>query len=211
MAGKRDARVDAYIGKARPFAQPILNHVRESMHKACPEVDETIKWGMPFFELNGIILGNVAAFKEHCSLGLWGPEMAAIIGMGNDGAKSNEAMGTFGRVASVKDLPGDKALLGYLRQAAGFVLRGERKTSLVRPVARKAAKVDVVAPAELTAALKKNKAAAKVFAEFSPSCKKEYTEWISEAKRDETKLKRVAQAVEWIAEGKQRHWKYQNC
>jgi len=209
MAGKRDARVDAYIGKARPFAQSILNHVRELMHKACPEADEAIKWGMPFFELNGIILGNMAAFKEHCSLGLWGSEMAAILG--NDGAKSSEAMGTFGRIASVKDLPADKALLGYFRQAAGFVISGERKTSLVRPAAKKAAKVEVVVPAELAAALKKNKAAAKVFAEFSPSCKKEYSEWISEAKREETKAKRVAQAVEWIAEGKQRHWKYQNC
>jgi uncharacterized protein YdeI (YjbR/CyaY-like superfamily) len=209
MAGKKDARVDAYIGKARPFAQPILNHIREAMHKASPEVDETIKWGMPFFELNGIILGNMAAFKEHCSLGLWGPEMAAILG--SDGAKSSEAMGTFGRIASVKDLPGDKALLGYFRQAAGFVVSGERKSSLVRPAAKKKVKVEVVVPTELTAALKKNKAAAKVFAEFRPSCKKEYSEWISEAKREETKQKRVAQAVEWIAEGKQRNWKYQNC
>ena len=135
--------------------------------------------------------------------------MAAILG--NDGAKTNEAMGMFGRIGSVKDLPGEKALLGYFRQAAGFVLSGERKSSLVRPAAKKKAKVEVVVPAELTVALKKNKAAAKVFAEFSPSCKKEYTEWISEAKREETKAKRVAQAVEWMAEGKQRHWKYQNC
>ena len=209
MAGKRDARVDAYIGKARPFAQPILNHIRETMHKACPETDEAIKWGMPFFELNGIILGNMAAFKEHCGLGLWGREMAAILG--NDGSKSSEAMGTFGKIASVKDLPADKVLLGYFRQAAGFVLSGERKSSVVRPAAKKKAKVEVVVPAELTAALKKNKVAAKVFAEFSPSCKKEYAEWISEAKREETKMKRVAQAVEWIAEGKQRNWKYQNC
>ena len=207
MAGKRDARVDAYIGRARPFAQPILHHVRETMHKACPEVEETIKWGMPFFELNGIILGNMAAFKEHCSLGLWGPEMAAILG--SDGAKSSEAMGTFGRIAGVKDLPAEKALLGYFRQAAGFVLSGERKSSLVRPAAKKKVKVEAVVPEELTAALKKNKAAAKVFAEFSPSCKKEYTEWISEAKRPETRDRRIAQAVEWIAEGKQRNWKYQ--
>ena len=91
--GSRDARaVDAYIGKARPFAQPVLIHIRELMHKASPDVTETVKWGMPFFELNGVILGNMAAFKEHCSLGLWGPEMHAILG--NDGAKSNEAMGT---------------------------------------------------------------------------------------------------------------------
>lgn len=204
----RDARVDAYIGKARPFAQPVLIHIRELMHKASPEVTETVKWGMPFFELNGVILGNMAAFKEHCSLGLWGPEMRAILG--NDGAKSNEAMGTFGRIASVKDLPAEKVLLGYFKQAAGFVTSGERTTSLVRKP-KKAVKAAPEVPAELAAALKKNKLAAKVFEGFSPSCKREYVDWVAEAKREETKAKRVAQAVEWIAEGKQRNWRYQNC
>lgn len=208
-AGSRDARIDAYIGKAQPFAQPILIHIRELMHKAAPDLNETVKWGMPFFELNGVILGNMAAFKQHCSLGLWGPEMTAILG--NDGAKSNQAMGTFGRIESVKDLPAEKELLGYFKQAAGFVTSGERTTSLVRKPKTKAVKVAVEAPPELAAALKKNKLAAKVFEGFSPSCKKEYVEWITEAKREETKQKRVAQAVEWMAEGKQRNWKYQNC
>ena len=206
--GRRDARVDAYIGKARPFAQPVLIHIRELMHKASPDVTETVKWGMPFFELNGVILGNMAAFKEHCSLGLWGPEMAAILG--NDGAKSNEAMGTFGRIASVKDLPVEKVLLGYFKQAAGFVTSGERTTSLVRKP-KKAVKAALEVPAELAAALKKNKLAAKVFEGFSPSCKREYVDWVVEAKREETKQKRVAQAVEWMAEGKSRNWKYENC
>lgn len=204
----RDARVDAYIGKARPFAQPVLIHIRELMHKASPEVTETVKWGMPFFELNGVILGNMAAFKEHCSLGLWGPEMHAILG--NDGAKSNEAMGTFGRIASVKDLPAEKVLLGYFKQAAGFVTSGERTTSLVRKP-KKAVKAPPEVPAELAAALKKNRLAAKVFEGFSPSCKREYVDWVTEAKREETKMKRVAQAVEWMAEGKSRNWKYENC
>ena len=204
----RDARVDAYIGKARPFAQPVLIHIRELMHKAAPDLNETVKWGMPFFELNGVILGNMAGFKEHCSLGLWGPEMHAILG--NDGAKSNEAMGTFGRITSVKDLPAEKVLLGYFKQAAGFVTSGERTTSLVRKP-KKAAKAPPEVPAELAAALKKNKLAAKVFEGFSPSCKREYVDWVAEAKREETKLKRVAQAVEWMAEGKSRNWKYENC
>jgi uncharacterized protein YdeI (YjbR/CyaY-like superfamily) len=204
----RDARVDAYIGKARPFAQPVLIHIRELMHKAAPDLNETVKWGMPFFELNGVILGNMAAFKEHCSLGLWGPEMHAILG--NDGAKSNEAMGTFGRIASVKDLPAEKVLLGYFKQAAGFVTSGERTTSLVRKP-KKAVKAAPEVPPELAAALKKNKLAAKVFEGFSPSCKREYVDWVAEAKREETKLKRVAQAVEWMAEGKSRNWKYENC
>jgi uncharacterized protein YdeI (YjbR/CyaY-like superfamily) len=212
-AGNRDARqvdprVDAYIAKAQPFAQPVLTHVREMMHKACPDVEETIKWGMPFFVLRGVILGNMAAFKQHCSLGLWGPEMAAILG--NDSVKSKDAMGTFGKLTRIEDLPREKVLLGYFKQAAGFVASGERTTSLAR-ASQRAVNAPVEVPDALAAALRKNKLAAKVFADFSPSCKKEYVEWIAEAKRQETREKRVAQAVEWIAEGKQRNWKYQNC
>ncbi|MCU1225606.1 MAG: hypothetical protein JWQ42_3699 [Edaphobacter sp.] len=200
-------KVDAYIAKAQPFAQPILTHVRELAHKACPDVEEEIKWGMPFFLLRGIILANMAGFKQHCSFGFWGPGMQEILGQ--DGVKSKEAMGSLGRITSLKDLPADKALLGYYRQAAGFVASGERTSSFTRGT--KAAKPEPDVPMELSSALKKNKGAAKVFAEFSPTSRREYSEWIVEAKRPETKEKRVAKAVEWIAEGKQRNWKYQNC
>jgi uncharacterized protein YdeI (YjbR/CyaY-like superfamily) len=205
----RDTRVDAYIAKAQPFAEPILTHIRETMHKASPDIEETIKWGMPFFVLHGVIVGNMAAFKQHCSLGLWGQEMAATIG--KDGAASDGAMGSFGRIESLKDLPPEKKLLGYMKQAAALVASGERTKSLQRKPKPKAAKPEVEVPVELVAALKKNKAASATFAGFSPSCKREYVEWIAEAKREETKVKRVAQAVEWMAEGKQRNWKYQNC
>jgi uncharacterized protein YdeI (YjbR/CyaY-like superfamily) len=205
-----DARVDAYIAKAQPFAEPILTHIRELMQKASPDIEETIKWGMPFFVLHGVIVGNMAAFKQHCSLGLWGPEMAAILR--NDGLDATgEAMGSLGRITSLKDLPAEKKLLGYFKQAAALVVNGERTKSLPGRKKAKAAKPAPGIPVELAAALKKNKKAAGVFAAFSPSCQREYTEWISEAKREETKAKRVAQAVEWIAEGKQRNWKYQNC
>jgi uncharacterized protein YdeI (YjbR/CyaY-like superfamily) len=200
-------KVDAYIAKSQPFAQPILSHVRELVHKACPDVEETIKWSMPFFQLRGVILGNMAAFKQHCSIGFWGPEMKAVFR--EDGIESNDGMGLLGKVTSLKDLPPDKKLLGYYRQAAGFVASGQRTKSLVRP--KRSPKPAPEVPAELVAALKKNKTAAKVFADFSASCQREYTDWIVEAKRPETKEKRVAQAVEWIAEGKQRNWKYQNC
>ncbi|HTD95500.1 MAG TPA: DUF1801 domain-containing protein, partial [Edaphobacter sp.] len=117
-------KVDAYIAKAQPFAQPILTHVRELAHKACPDVEEEIKWGMSFFVLRGVILANMAGFKQHCSLGFWGPEMQEILG--EDGVKSRDAMGSLGRVTSLKDLPADKVLLGYYRQAAGFVASGQR-------------------------------------------------------------------------------------
>ncbi len=209
----QDARVDAYIAKAQPFAQEILVHLRRLMHKACPEAEETMKWSMPFFMLHGVILGNMAAFKQHCSLGLWGPEMAAILGTQDDGTEGDKkapGMGKFGKITSLKDLPSDKVLMGYFQQAAGFIVRGERTLSLVRP-AKKQTKPAQEIPPELAAALRKNKVAATTFAGFSPSCQREYTEWISEAKRSETKEKRVAQAIEWMAEGKSRHWKYQNC
>jgi len=202
-----DPRVDAYIEKSAPFAQAILLHLRELMHKACPRATESVKWGMPFFIQQGVILCHMAAFKQHCAFGFWGSEMKKILA--KDGRTSSDAMGTLGRIASLKDLPPDRLMLAYLRQAAELVDSGERKKSIERPANRKPK--PVVIPAELSAALKKNKLAAKAFANFSPSCKREYAEWIVEAKRAETKQKRLAQAIEWMAEGKTRHWKYQNC
>jgi uncharacterized protein YdeI (YjbR/CyaY-like superfamily) len=200
-------KVDVYIAKSQPFAQPILTHIRELAHKACPEVEEEIKWSMPFFVLGGVILGHMASFKQHCAVGFWGPEMNAILN--EAGLHSENGMGSLGKITTLKDLPPDKQMLGYYRQAAGLILSGQRTKSLERTA--KSVKPAPEIPSELTAALKKNKAAAKVFAGFSPSCKREYADWIAEAKRPETRDKRVATAIEWIAEGKQRNWKYQNC
>lgn len=200
-----NSKVDAYVAKAAPFAQPVLEHLRGLVHKACPEVEETIKWSMPFFEYQGQIVANMAAFKAHCSFGIWGAEIVAV--MRKDGLLVKGGMGSLGKIANVKDLPKDGALLAYLRQATVFVKDGGNTF----PKRAKAAKPEVKVPEGLAAALKKNKAAAKVFREFSPSCKREYVDWIAEAKREETREKRVAQAVEWIAEGKARNWKYEKC
>jgi len=200
-------RVDAYINQAKPFAQPILTHLRELIHKAVPAVQEEIKWRMPSFTLDGVILANMAGFKEHCRFDIWGKEMSAILVA--DGVKVEGGMGSFGRIAGPADLPPDKILLAYLRQAAAFVATGERTRSYERTP--RAAKPVPEAPPELTAALKKNKGAAKVFAAFTPGCQREYIGWIAEAKRPETRDKRLAQAIEWIAEGKQRNWKYQTA
>ncbi len=204
VAPAASAKVDAYIAKAAPFAQPILHHLRAVVLEAVPDVEEAIKWSRPFFVYRGIILGNISAFKEHCSFGLWGAEIAQTLR--DDGAASSDGMGTFGRITSLADLPPRKKLLGYVREAAKKIDDGERTKSISRP---KVAKGEVVVPEALMAALKKNKPALKLFDAMSPSCKREYSEWIAEAKRDETRDKRVATAVEWIAEGKQRHWKYQ--
>ena len=203
-------KVDAYLAKVQPFAQPIMAHLRELVHKACPEVEETIKWSRPFFEYRGAILCNMSAFKEHCSFGFWGEEIGAVLRearvLGEDG------MGSLGRITSVADLPSDKQMLGWIRQAAAFVDSGQYTSPIAaRRKVVKPQKPALETPAEFAAALKRNKKAAAVFAAFSPSCKREYVEWIADAKRPETRDKRIATAVEWIAEGKQRNWKYQNC
>ena len=202
-----DPRVDLYIEKAAPFAQPVLTHLRNLVHQACPRATESVKWGMPFFLQQGIVLCHMAAFKQHCAFGFWGPEMKKVLA--TDGLVSSKAMGSLGRITGLRDLPADRLLLRYMSQAAEFVGSGQRKKSIDRKP--KAAKPHLRVPVELSAALKKNKLAAKAFERFSPSCRREYVEWIWAAKRQETKEKRVAQAVEWIAQGKSRNWKYENC
>lgn len=201
------AAVDAYIASAAEFAQPILHHVRAVVHKAVPGVEEAIKWSHPFFLYNGIILGNMAAFKGHCSVGLWGPEVAAKMREG--GVYSRDAMGVLGKLKSVEDLPKDKEFVAYLREGAAAIDEGRRTQSYSRPKTAKKAPAEV--PEALAEGLRKNKAAAKNFAAMPAGCQREYCEWISEAKREETREKRVATAVEWIAEGKRRNWKYESC
>jgi uncharacterized protein YdeI (YjbR/CyaY-like superfamily) len=208
--GKQNARVDIYIARSAEFARPILGRVREVVHRACPDVVEEIKWGRPFFLYGGTILCNIAAFKEHCSIGFWGVEMGEMLNA--EGALKDGGMGSLRRITSLKDLPADTKLLGYMKKAAFFVESGKGETVLAgsRRVV-KAPKATVGAPLEFVAALKRSKSAANVFESFSPSCKREYVQWIAEAKRPETRERRITQAVAWIAEGKQRNWKYQNC
>lgn len=207
---KLDPRVDAYIAKAAPFAQPILTHLRGAIHKACPDVVEDMKWSRPFFLHSDTILCNISAFKEHCSFGFWGAEIGKVLR--EEGILQHGGMGSLGKLTSVKDLPPNKELVVYIKKAAELINSGlgDNRVTVARRVA-KAPKPATETPAEFAAALKKNKAAGKVYAAFSPSCKREYDEWIADAKRPETRDRRIAQAIEWIAEGKQRNWKYQNC
>jgi uncharacterized protein YdeI (YjbR/CyaY-like superfamily) len=203
-------QVDAYIDKVRPFAIPILLHLRDLIHKGCPGVEETIKWSRPFFEYRGAILCNISAFKEHCSFGFWGEEIGAVLREAD--ALQADGMGSLGRITSLASLPSDKQMLGWIRQAAGFIDRGEYTSPIAaRHKVVKASKPGPEIPPEFALALEKDKQAAHVFASFSPSCKREYLEWIAEAKRPETRAKRIASAVEWISKGKQRNWKYQAC
>jgi uncharacterized protein YdeI (YjbR/CyaY-like superfamily) len=206
-ARNKNPKVDAYIAKAQPFAQPILKHLRGLMHEACPGVEETIKWSMPFFEYRGAIVGNMSGFKQHCAFGFWGVEMRAVLKEAK--AVSGDAMGTLGRITRVEDLPAEKELLGWMRQAAKFIESGEYTSPIAaRQRVVKPAKPALKTPADFEAALKKSKKAAAGFAAMSPSCKREYVEWVLEAKREETRAKRIETAVEWIGEGKKRNWKY---
>jgi uncharacterized protein YdeI (YjbR/CyaY-like superfamily) len=206
MPTHRLPAVDAYIAKAQPFAQPILHRLRDTIHAVVPEVEEAIKWSRPFFLYKGVILGNISAFKEHCSFGLWGSEMVQALREG--GVDSKEGMGSFGRLTSVADLPPQAELESFVRKAAELISEGTRTKSIQR-VAKPTPRGELAIPEALAAALKTNKQAAARFAELSPSCRREYAEWIAEAKREETRTKRVATALEWIAEGKSRNWKYE--
>lgn len=204
MKSSRDPRIDAYIAKSAPFAQPILRHLREIVHRGCPDVEESIKWGMPSFGHGGKILCHMAAFKAHCAFGFWHQGMEAVVTSAK--AAAEPAMGGFGRITALGDLPDERTLVSYVKHAAKLNESGE--PGRARP-ATKAKELAV--PADLAAALKKNKAAAKTFAEFSPSHRKEYIEWIMEAKREETRQKRLTTTLEWLVAGKSRHWKYERC
>lgn len=220
-----DPRIDLYISKAQPFAQPILIHLRHLLHQAVPEITETIKWSHCFFEYRGRILANMAAFKQHCSLGFWGQEMTSILR--EAGILQDGAMGSLGRITSQSSLPSDRLLLSLFHQAATFIDQGQYTSPIAarsassssstpanpngkaKQTMARAAKPPIEIPSDLAAALKSNPAATKVFTAFSPSCQREYIEWLTEAKREETRAKRLAQAIDMISEGKQRHWKYQ--
>jgi len=196
---KRDPRVDAFIGKAAPFARPILTHIREVVHEACPEVEETLKWSSPAFMYHGILC-MMSAFKEHAIFGFW----KGTLIVDRDGRKYDKAMGNFGRLTDVKQLPSRRVLTSYIKQAMRLNAEGvkaPRKTAARRKAAPRP-------PADLSAALRKSARARATWAAFSPSHRREYVEWITEAKRAETRARRLDTAIEWLAQGKARNWKY---
>ncbi|HEV7924581.1 MAG TPA: YdeI/OmpD-associated family protein [Verrucomicrobiae bacterium] len=204
MKAKRDSRVDAYIAGAPDFAKPILSHLRELIHAGCPEVEETMKWSRPHFLHNGLLCG-MSAFKQHCAFGFWLGEM--VLGESCKPGTENNAMGHFGRIASLADLPGDKELLAFIRKAAALNESGAKRPAAPRPVGNR----ELTIPDYFTAALKTNRKALAGFEAFSYSHKKEYVEWITEAKREETRQNRIETMLKWLAEGKSRNWKYTNC
>lgn len=196
-----DPRIDSYIARQADFARPILEHLRSAVHAACPEAEETLKWSMPHFLYKGRMLAGMAAFKAHATFGFWRAKEV----LGETGAE-RDAMGQFGRLTSIADLPPDDVLQALIREAMALTDAGERPA---RPKA--APKPAPQVPPELEAALAANPAARAAFDGFPPGARREYVDWVAEAKRPETRDKRIAQAVEWMAEGKRRNWKYENC
>jgi hypothetical protein len=207
LAPAYDPRVCAYIAVAPTFAKPILEHIREIVHKANPEIEETIKWSRPFFMHRGVILGNMSTFTAHCSFGLWGAGIGGVLR--NDGIDGSDSSGSFGRLTSVKDLPPDDTLIGYVQQAVALSEKAPKKSATASEAAAKpAAKAEIPIPPELMAALEAKPLAKSNFAALSPSCRREYLAWIAEAKRPETRDRRIATTVQQVAEGKALHWKY---
>ncbi|MDZ3833020.1 MAG: YdeI/OmpD-associated family protein [Sphingopyxis sp.] len=199
MTGRRDPRVDAYIASAQPFARPILTHLRVLVHGAVPDVGEAIKWGMPFFTLEGANLANLAAFKEHAAFGFW--RHAEVMGTADRGG----AMGSFGRLAGLADLPPDAEIVARLVEAVRLI---RDKVPDPRRASDRQRNPDAAVPAALATALAADVAAQKAWNAFAPSHRREYCAWIADAKREETRARRVAQAIEWIAAGRGRNWKY---
>jgi uncharacterized protein YdeI (YjbR/CyaY-like superfamily) len=204
--GKKDPRVDAYIAKSADFATPILNHIRKLIHETCPTVEETIKWSFPHFEYKGPadrsprVLCSMASFKQHCAFGFWYAERGPMSGNSQPG----EAMGQYGRITSLADLPKDKELVKQIKEAIKLHDAGVKP----RAVARTTEKKELEIPDYFLAALKKNKKALATFDQFNYTNKKDYLEWITEAKTDETRKKRLETAIEWMSEEKSRNWKY---
>lgn len=194
-----DPRIDAYIARAAAFARPILETLRERVRRACPEVEETLKWSSPSFVYRGKILCHMAAFKQHAAFGFW--QHAQVMG----GDADRDGMGSFGRMSTLRDVPSARVLTPLLRKAMALIDDGVSSAGPRKTQARRPALVD---PPELVAALKRNAAARATFEGFSASHRREYIEWIAEAKREDTRARRVAQAIEWLAEGKSRNWKY---
>jgi uncharacterized protein YdeI (YjbR/CyaY-like superfamily) len=202
---KSDPRVDAYIAKSAPFAKPILRHIRALVRGACPEAGETIKWGMPSFVLDGKILCGMAAFKAHCTFGFWNRDVRRAFRQ--RGAEADEAMGDLGRITALDELPPAADLRRAVKLAASLI----REPAPARtPQARRRARALPV-PTDFAAALRKNAKAKAQFESFSPSHRNEYVAWITEAKRAETRVRRLATAVEWLSEGKHHNWRYESC
>jgi uncharacterized protein YdeI (YjbR/CyaY-like superfamily) len=198
--GTTDPRIDAYIEKSADFAKPILTHLRAVVHAACPDAEETMKWSFPHFMYGGGILCSMASFKAHCAFGFWNGGQV----VGDDAAGRERAMGHFGRITSLADLPPKKEIAAYVKEAMKLGDAGVKRPSGSRTGRPR----EVAVPEALTHALETHSEARAAFERFSPSHRREYAEWVADAKTDATRERRIATTLEWLAEGKARNWKH---
>lgn len=198
--------LDEWIAEQAAFAQPILTYLRSAVHEAVPDATETMKWSRPFFVVNGTLLAYMAAFKQHCGFGFWSPEMTAVLAA--DGIAEPGSSGSFGRITSLEDLPPGTVLVRYLRHAADLARRGVATSPMATRPRRTSARAPIAEPAEFTAALGRSEAAKANFGSMSPSCRREYLDWITSAKKAETRDRRIAEAVARLSEGKRFNEQY---
>lgn len=199
----KEKKIDAYIAKSAEFAKPILNHIRELVHKTCPDVEEKMKWSFPHFDYKGEMMCSMAAFKQHAAFGFW---KAALMKdpVLVETASSEVAMGHLGRITSLKDLPADKKMIAWIKEAMALNDKGIKLAAKPKSTEKK----ELIVPDYFTKVLSKNKKAKQIFDAFPYSHKKEYVEWVVGAKTEETKTRRMVSAIEMMAEGKSRNWKY---
>ncbi len=199
VKGNRISEVDAYIKKSPEFARPILVKLRALFHRADSRIQETMKWGVPHFEYKGIV-GSFAAFKQHVGFGFWKSKLlkdpANLFG-GDPKASMSSS-----KLTSIKHLPADKVILSYIQRAVEL---NEEEVIVPKEVNRRP---KLTAPDFFVAALKKNKKAQTNFQAFSETNRRDYIEWLIDAKQKETQKRRLATALNWLAEGKPRNWKY---
>ncbi|MDR0803443.1 YdeI/OmpD-associated family protein [Fluviicola sp.] len=198
-----DDRISAYIAKSADFAQPILTRLRETVHTFCPEVEEGWKWSFPHFMYQGKILCSMASFKNHCAFGFWlQSEMNDPYGIFKRAEEGG--MGSLGKITSLSDLPGNEQLGNTIMEAMALIEQGVKPRT--RSPKTEAPALEV--PVELQNLLDQHPDAKHAFEVFSPSHKKEYITWITDAKRAETKQRRLEQTLENLKERKSKEWKY---
>lgn len=201
--GKKIKEIDEYIARSAPFARPILKKMRELVHQVCPDTEEKMKWSFPHFDYKNEMMCHMAAFKQHCAFGFWKAPLMKDKAL-HDMAQTEQAMGHLGKISCLEDLPSDKKLSDYIKEAMMLNEKGIK----LPPKNKKPADAEISIPDYFLKALKKNKNAWLFFESASYSFRKEYIQWLEEAKTQETREKRMTTAVEWIAEKKGRNWKY---
>jgi hypothetical protein len=207
MSHDHNAQVTAYAAAMPAYAQPIFAHLRALIHTTCPDTDEAIKWSIPHFERDGDYLCIFAASPGHASFTFYKQQLMSDPRL-RDNLNLPAIKRFMGRLTSLSDLPDDATLAAMLQEAADLNARGVRLPDRAPKTPPVIDMPSAVATAVATA-LAANPAAQAVWDAKSAAWRKDYLVWITAAKTDPTRDARIAEALDWIADGKARFWKYQ--